>query len=140
MQQDAKGQIPAVDLRMIGGRGFIRGLSGIDDRGKTFKAAAAHLKQLAESKGEFSWAIELDLRFGPTTTLLRLLDLLDVLDEIARSHDLRGTIQVIWRVPISDVALTSTAKSTKKTIDERNQKAQENGERLGLDLRIEQNR
>jgi hypothetical protein len=140
MQQDAKGQIPAVDLRMIGGRGFIRGLSGIDDRGKTFTAAAAHLKQLAESKGEFSWTIELDLRFGPTTTLLRFLDLLDVLDNIARRDDLRGTIKVIWKVPESDVALTSTAESTKKRFKERNEKAQKKGDRVGLNLEIEQKR
>jgi hypothetical protein len=140
MQQGAKGQIPAVDLRMIKGRGFIRGLSGIDDRGKTFTAAALHLKQLAESKGEFSWQIELDLRFGPTTTMLRLLELIDTLDEIARDDALRGTIKVTWKVPANDINLMSTAKSTKKEIDALNASAVRNGKRAGLDLRIEEKR
>src|SRR6516162_5878274 len=132
MQQDAKRQIPAADLRMIGGQGFIRGLSGIDDRGKTFKAAATHLKQLAESKGEFSWTIELDLRFGPTTTTLRLLELISVLDNIARDEQLRGQIRVIWKVPRADLSLMSMAKTAKKEIDDRNVKTL----RRGLDLRI----
>jgi len=137
MQQDAKAQIPAVDLRMIGGRGFIRGVSGIDDRGKTFMAAAKHLKQLAESKGEFAWSIDLDLRFGPTTTLRRLLDLIDQLDDIARDDDLRGEIEVVWKVPASDINLFSTAKSIEDRLQEQNAEARKAGKKTGLTLMVE---
>jgi len=141
MEQDAKSQIPAVDLRMVGGRGYIRGISGIDDRGKTFDRAAKHLKQLAETKGEFSWIIELDLKFGPTTSVLRLLEFLDILNNISRDDALRGKIQIIWKVPASDTSLLSTAKVAKQEIEERNKKSSKgNSNKCGLDLKIVEKR
>jgi hypothetical protein len=116
MQQSSKGQIPAVDLRMLGGRGFIRGISGIDDRGETFVAAGSHLSRLAESQGEFSWSIDLDIEFGPTTSLLRFLAMIDTLDTIARNRKLRGSIELKWTVPANDLSLMSTAKNAQAEI------------------------
>jgi hypothetical protein len=119
MQQSGKGQIPAVDLRMFGGRGFIRGISGIDDRGETFAKAASHLSQLAESLGEFEWTIDLEIDFGPTTALSRFLAMIDTLDQIARDPALRGKIELKWKIPANDVNLMSTAKHTENEIKKR---------------------
>lgn len=116
MLQFAKGQKPAVDLRMIEGRGFIKGLSGVDDRGQTFVEAKTHLRRLAEIKGEFSWTIELEITLGPTTTLRRLLELIEALDDIACDTDLRADISLVWRVARSDTSLWSEAKSVQAEI------------------------
>lgn len=119
MQQRGGGQKPAVDLRMVGGRGHIRGISGTDDRGETFANAGQHLLCLAHTQGEFEWVIDFDIEFGPTTSIHRLLELIDTLDEIARDSKLRGDITLNWNIPANDISFESTARNAKKEIEKK---------------------
>ncbi len=63
MKQEAKGQIPGIDLTFADGKtGRIWGVSGVDDlRGASFEKATAYLEARAEQDHVFDRVIEIDL-------------------------------------------------------------------------------
>jgi hypothetical protein len=107
MEQRAKGQVPAVDMRMAGGRDSSAVFLASTTGGKPSQRRRPICGALRQ---EFEWTIELDVEFGPTTSLLRLLDLIDNLDKTVRDKTLRASIEAVWKVPAKDASLKSTAR------------------------------
>jgi TIR domain len=119
MHQMGGAHIPAVDLRMVGGIGFIKGISGIDDRsGATFSKARTHLKALAQQLGTFTWTITLDLDHVTSASFSSLFGMIEALDQIARDPRLRANIEIIWKIHQDD-SMSSLADDVEQTLSRR---------------------
>lgn len=128
------GQITC-DLAMTNGKGFIYGRCAAHEKAEILEEAAKQLQQLAASRGEFEWTINLHLEFLNTEPLTRVLWFIGILDNIARDEDLRADITLVWKISKDDVSIWNTATNTKDNIEkgrEGNKK-----KRKGLKLHLE---
>jgi hypothetical protein len=134
MKQEAKGQVPGIDLTFADGRtGRIWGVSGVDDsRGASFDKAAADLRDRAELDDVFNWTINIELEFVVSYAYPPLLNLISTLDKLVK-EDLDGgrSAKVIWYVNPRNDSMRTIANSVKEHIEKTSEKPS------GLGLKIE---
>jgi hypothetical protein len=125
MKQEAKGQLPGIDLTFADGRtGRIWGVSGVDDlRGASFEKAAAYLRDRAELDDVFDWTIDIDLELVASFAFLPLLNLISMLDKLVK-EDLDGgrSATIIWHVRSGDDNMLTIAKDVKEYIEKVNKR------------------
>jgi hypothetical protein len=133
MRQEAKAQLPGIDLTFDDGRnGRIWGISGIDDlRGSSFVKAEAYLKALAERQNDFNWVIAIQLDQMVSSSFRPLLDLLKALDDLVVARPSMRTATVHWYVNASRDNMRVIAEEMKDSIERRP------GKRRALGLTIE---
>jgi hypothetical protein len=119
MKQQAKGQLPGIDLTFADGKnGRIWGVSGIDDyRGASFSKAADYLRDRAESDDVFDWTIDIDLELATSFAVRPLLNLIFTLDKLVKQDPDGGrSAKIVWHVRSGDQNMEGIANDVKKTI------------------------
>lgn len=114
MKQDAKGQVPGVDLTFADNRtGRIWGTAGVDDlRAGTFVKALASVRKRADQEQAFEWDIRIELEQVVTTAQLPLVAFLRGLNLIVREGKPgQRVITINWRVRAQNLSLLSLART-----------------------------
>lgn len=120
MKQDAKTQIPGIDLTFADGRnGRIWGTSGLYDlTGDSFRKAAAYLEQRARQDDAFEWTIIVELDQVITSAVTPLFGLMKRLSTIAAEKIDRRFIEIEWRVKSGDVSMRSLGTGLKDQLQQ----------------------
>jgi hypothetical protein len=123
MKQEAKGQLPGIDLTFSNGKtGRIWGTSGVDDlRGASFEKAAAYLKSRAELDDVFSWIIEINLESVMSYAFTPLLGLISTINALVQ-EDLDGgrSAKIIWYVRPDDDSMRTIVNDVKEHLEKGN--------------------
>jgi hypothetical protein len=123
MRQEAKGQLPGIDLTFADGKtGRIWGISGVDDlRGASFEKAAVYLKSRAELDDVFNWTIEINLESVMSYAFTPLLSLISTINALVEEDPDGGrSAKIVWYVRPDDDSMRTIANDVKEHIEKGN--------------------
>jgi hypothetical protein len=96
LHREAESGRPAVDLRMIGGKGFIRGSCGVEDRGYAFSEVSEYLIELAGLEGDFDWNLYVDIDRVMTSSVRSVLVFAERMSDLANEQGFSRKLTLHW--------------------------------------------